>query len=90
MRFASGEFLSTVVAGTTVPTASTGYPCVDRWFVYCTGANVTAAQVAGVGAIQNQLQITGAASVTAVGVGQRIEQNNSFELAVVPAIYLSI
>ena len=25
---------ATVTAGTTVPTASTGYPCVDRFFVY--------------------------------------------------------
>ena len=81
MRLAQYAASATVVAGTTVPTASTGYPCVDRWFVYCTGANVVAAQVAGSGSTQNRLQITGAASVTAVGVGQRIEQNNSFDLA---------
>ena len=81
MRLAQYAASATVVAGTTVPTASTGYPCVDRWFVYCTGANVVAAQVAGSGNSQNRLQITGAASVTAVGVGQRIEQNNSFDLA---------
>ena len=72
---------ATVTAGTTVPTATTGYPCVDRWFVYSTGANVTAAQVAGSGANKNLLQITGAASVTAVGIGQRIEQINSYDLA---------
>ena len=72
---------ATVTAGTTVPTASTGYPCVDRWFVYSTGANVTAAQVAGSGANKNLLQITGAASVTAVGIGQRIEQLNSYDLS---------
>ena len=72
---------ATVTAGTTVPTASTGYPCVDRFFVYSTGANVTAAQVAGAGANKNLLQITGAASVTAVGIGQRIEQLNSYDLA---------
>ncbi len=72
---------ATVTAGTTVPTASTGYPCVDRFFVYSTGANVTAAQVAGSGATQYRLQITGAASVTAVGVGQRIEQSNSYDMA---------
>jgi len=64
-----------------VPTTSTGYPCVDRFFVYSTGANVTAAQVAGSGAIQYRLRITGAASVTAVGVGQRIEQSNSYDMA---------
>jgi hypothetical protein len=72
---------ATVTAGTTVPTATTGYPCVDRWFVYSTGANVTAAQVAGSGATKNLLQVTGAASVTAVGIGQRIEQLNSYDLA---------
>jgi hypothetical protein len=72
---------ATVTAGTAVPTASTGYPCVDRFFVYSTGANVTAAQVAGSGANKNLLQVTGAASVTAVGIGQRIEQLNSYDLA---------
>lgn len=72
---------ATVTAGTGVPTASTGYPCVDRWFVYSTGANVTAAQVAGAGSNKNLLQVTGAASVTAVGIGQRIEQLNSYDLA---------
>ena len=72
---------ATVTAGTGVPTASTGYPCVDRFFVYSTGANVTAAQVSGAGANRNLLRITGAASVTAVGIGQRIEAINSYDLA---------
>lgn len=81
MRIAQRATSATVTAGTAVPTASTGYPCVDRWYVYSTGANVTAAQVAGTRATQNRLQITGAASVTAVGIGQRIEQNNSYDLA---------
>ena len=72
---------ATVTAGTSVPTASAGYPCVDRWFVYSTGGNVTAAQVAGTGNNKNLLQITGGASVSAVGVGQRIEQLNSYDLA---------
>lgn len=71
---------ATVTAGTAVPTASTGYPTVDRFFVYSTGANVTAAQVAGSGATRNRLQITGAASVTAIGVGQRIEALNSYDM----------
>jgi hypothetical protein len=72
---------ATVTAGTAVPTATAGYPCVDRWFVYSTGANVTAAQVAGTGNNKNLLQITGAASVTAVGIGQRIESLNSYDLS---------
>ena len=81
MTIAQRATSATVTAGTTVPTASTGYPSVDRWYVYSTGANVTAAQVAGSGAVKNRLQITGAASVTAVGVGQRIEVANSYDLA---------
>jgi len=81
MQIAQRATSATVTAGTAVPTASTGYPSVDRWYVYSTGANVTAAQVAGSGAVKNRLQITGAASVTAVGVGQRIEQLNSYDLA---------
>jgi hypothetical protein len=81
MQVAQRGTSATVVAGTAVPTISAGFPCVDRWFVYSTGANVTAAQVAGSGNVKNRLQITGAASVTAVGVGQRIEQNNSIDLA---------
>ena len=81
MYIAQRATSATVTAGTGVPTASTGYPCVDRFFVYSTGANVTAAQVAGAGANKNLLQVTGAASVTAVGIGQRIEQLNCYDLA---------
>jgi hypothetical protein len=81
MQIAQRATSATVTAGTAVPTSSTGYPSVDRWYVYSTGANVTAAQVAGTGAVRNRLQITGAASVTAVGIGQRIEQLNSYDLA---------
>jgi hypothetical protein len=81
MYIAQRATSATVTAGTGVPTASTGYPCVDRFFVYSTGANVTAAQVSGAGANRNLLRITGAASVTAVGIGQRIETVNSIDLA---------
>ena len=81
MQIAQRATSATVTAGTTVPTISTGYPCVDRFFVYSVGANVTAAQVAGAGANRNNLQVTGAASVTAVGIGQRIEVLNSYDLA---------
>jgi hypothetical protein len=57
---------------------------VDRWYGYCTGANVTGQQVAGSTSPTNtqfRYRFTGAASVTAVGFGQRIEQKNSYELA---------
>jgi hypothetical protein len=78
MQIAQRATSATITAGSTI---ATGYSTVDRFYVYCTGANVTAAQVAGSGATKNRLQITGAASVTAVGIGQRIEQLNSYDLA---------
>jgi hypothetical protein len=78
MTVAQRATSATITAGSTI---AAGYSTVDRFYVYCTGANVTAAQVAGSGSVQNRLQITGAASVTAIGVGQRIERNNSSDLA---------
>jgi hypothetical protein len=54
---------------------------VDRWYGYCTGANVTGQRVQGATAGQFRYQFTGAASVTAIGFGQRIEQLNSADLA---------
>lgn len=68
-------------SGSTVPSTAPTYPSVDRWYAYATGATVTVAQVAGSGANKNNLQATGAASVTAVGIGQRIEALNSYDLA---------
>ena len=78
MQIAQRATSATITAGSTI---AAGYSTVDRFYVYCTGANVTAAQVSGSGAVKNNLQITGAASVTAVGIGQRIEQLNSYDLA---------
>jgi hypothetical protein len=55
---------------------------VDRWYAYCTGANVTGQQIAGAyTSSQYRYQFTGASSVTAIGFGQRIEAKNSFDLA---------
>ena len=68
-------------SGNAVPTTAPVYPCVDRWYAYATGATVTVAQVAGSGANQYNLQATGAASVTAIGIGQRIEQLNCYDMA---------
>jgi len=68
-------------SGSSVPTTTATYPSIDRWYAYATGATVTVAQVAGTVPIKNNLAVTGAASVTAVGVGQRIEQLNSYDLA---------
>jgi hypothetical protein len=54
---------------------------VDRWYAYSTGANVTGQRVAGTGNNQFAYRFTGAASVTAIGFGQRIEAANCFDLA---------
>lgn len=85
-RFINGQMQiaqrgTTGTSGSAVPTTTAVYPSIDRWYAYATGATVSVAQVAGSGAIKNNLQVTGAASVTAVGVGQRIEQLNSYDLA---------
>jgi hypothetical protein len=53
---------------------------VDRFYGYCTGANVTGARVAGSSINQYRYQFTGAASVTAIGFAQRIEAANSYDL----------
>jgi len=54
---------------------------VDRWYGYCTGANITGARIAGTAPDQFNYRFTGAASNTAVGFGQRIETANSYYLA---------
>lgn len=55
--------------------------CVDRWYGYCTGANAIGQRVAGSGNQQYRYQFTGAASVTAIGLGQRIESKDAYQLA---------
>jgi len=58
--------------------------CVDRWYGYCTGANVTGIQTAITGTTTSgttAYRFTGAASVTSIGFGQRIEGRNSADLA---------
>ena len=54
---------------------------VDRWYAYSTGANVTGQQVAGSVSNTYNYRFTGAASVTGIGFGQRIEALNSADLA---------
>lgn len=55
---------------------------VDRWYGYCTGANVTGKRVAGAaGFSQHRYQFTGAASCTAIGFGQRIKASDSYDLS---------
>jgi hypothetical protein len=54
---------------------------VDRWYGYCTGANVTGQRVQGATVGQYYYKFTGAASVTGIGFGQRIETINSADLS---------
>jgi hypothetical protein len=54
---------------------------VDRWYGYCTGANVTGQRIAGTAPDQFFYRFTGATSNTLVGFGQRIEAANSFHFA---------
>jgi len=65
----------TIIAG-----AALAYT-VDRFYAYCTGANVTGQQIAGATPNQYRYQFTGAASVTAINFAQRIEAFNSADLA---------
>lgn len=53
----------------------------DRWFVNATGGTVTGQRGTGASANQFQYTITGAAGVTSVVFGQRIEAVNSADLA---------
>ena len=69
-------------ASQTITAAAALAYTTDRWYAYCTGANVTGQQIAGTYASsKNRYQFTGAASVTAIGLGQRIEASNSYDLA---------
>ena len=68
-------------SGSGVPTTTATYPSVDRWFAYGTGATVTVAQVSGATNTKNLIQLTGAASVTGAGIGQRIEAINCYDMA---------
>jgi hypothetical protein len=54
---------------------------VDRWYGYCTGANITGQRIAGSAPNQYYYRFTGATSNTAIGFGQRIEALNSYQFA---------
>lgn len=66
--------VQTITAGATLAYT------VDRWYAYCTGANLTGQQIALANG-QNRYKFTGAAGVTGVGIGQRIESKNCLDLA---------
>jgi hypothetical protein len=67
-------------AAQTITAAAALAYTVDRWYAYCTGANVTGQQVAGSGNTRFRYRFTGAASVTKIGFAQRIEAANSYDL----------
>jgi hypothetical protein len=54
--------------------------CIDRWKASSYGANSTGQQISN-GAGGYRYQITGAASVSAIGFQQRIESSNSYDMA---------
>jgi hypothetical protein len=54
---------------------------IDRFYGYCTGANVTGQRVAGTAPNEFIYRFTGAASVTAIGFGTRLEATNTTDLA---------
>jgi hypothetical protein len=52
---------------------------LDRWYVYCTGANITAQRIQTSNIYY--YRFSGAVSNTGVGIGQRIESQNSLHMA---------
>lgn len=68
-------------AAQTITAAAALAYTVDRWYGYCTGANVTGQRVAGTAPNQYNYRYTGAASVTKIGHAQRIEAANCQDLA---------
>ena len=54
---------------------------VDRFYGYCTGANVTGQRVAGTSPNEFAYRFTGATSVTGIGFGTRLEATNTIDLA---------
>ncbi len=82
-RIINGDFsVSQVNASTavTVTAAAALQYVIDQWYAYCTGADVTGQRVAGTGQDQYRYRFTGAASVTAIGFAQRIEQGASYDM----------
>lgn len=55
--------------------------CVDRWYTYSTGANITGNQFFTSQDGSYRYILNGSTGVTGIGFGQRIEQLNSFHLA---------
>lgn len=67
-------------AGQTLTAGAALAYTVDRWYAFCTGANVTGQQVATTSSTV-RYRFTGAASNTGIGFGTRIESVDTFDLA---------
>lgn len=52
----------------------------DRWYEFCTGANITGQQIVITNG-QNRYRFTGATSNTGLGFGQRVEAKNCLDIA---------
>lgn len=63
-----------IIAGATIKYV------VDQWYASCTGTNITAQQIAGIGEQKYSLQFTGSASNTGFLYGQRLESLDVFDL----------
>lgn len=68
-------------AAQTITAAAALAYTVDRFYAYCTGANVTGQRVAGTAPNAYLYRFTGAASVTKIGFAQRIEDLNCQDMA---------
>ena len=68
-------------AAQTITAAAALAYTADRWYAWCTGANVTGQRISGTAPAQFAYRFTGATSNTLVGFAQRIEQLNSYDLA---------
>ena len=75
-----------VGAAQTITAGGSGVYTVDRWYAACTGANVTGQRVAGTGPHQYFYQFTGAASVTGISFGQRLEATDVYHMNGAPVM----
>jgi hypothetical protein len=68
-------------SGTATTTSTSAWTyTVDRWYSYSAGATVSGTRAAGTAPAQYVYRFTGAASVTGIGFGQRIEATNIYDL----------
>ena len=79
--FSSGSPGTITGAGQQIVAGAALAYTIDRFYAYCTGTNVIGKRGAGAPPDQYLYQFAGAASVSAIGFGQRVEAANSFDLA---------